>query len=172
MAFLAFVHLALFLALSLSPGNSLVSSLCDHSMLASIYVSMRKSWRVGIQEEKNRASALRIAAGGLVIMRSEEWSDTIAAIRPLPLYPVLFQECVSTGGSASTAVVDSGHKPLGPACTRYDTRCYFNVRSKADTSQLDPGPILSVFVPGTNCALRIKKCAPRISGGIYFLSTS
>ena len=24
----------------------------------------------------------------------------------------------------------------------------------------------------TNCALRIKKCAPRISGGIYFLSTS
>ena len=32
--FLAFVHLALFLALSLSPGNSLVSSWCDHSMLA------------------------------------------------------------------------------------------------------------------------------------------
>ena len=30
-AFLAFVHLALFLALSLSPGHSLVSSLCDHS---------------------------------------------------------------------------------------------------------------------------------------------
>ena len=36
MAFLAFVHLALFLALSLSPGNSLVSSRCDHSMLASL----------------------------------------------------------------------------------------------------------------------------------------
>ena len=35
-AFLACVHLALFLALSLSPGNSLVSSLCDHSMLASL----------------------------------------------------------------------------------------------------------------------------------------
>jgi len=33
--FLAFVHLALFLALSLSPGNCLVSSWCDHSMLAS-----------------------------------------------------------------------------------------------------------------------------------------
>ena len=33
--FLACVHLALFLALSLSPGNSLVSSWCDHSMLAS-----------------------------------------------------------------------------------------------------------------------------------------
>ena len=29
------VHMALFLALSLSPGNSLVSSWCDHSMLAS-----------------------------------------------------------------------------------------------------------------------------------------
>jgi len=28
--FLACVHLALFLALSLSPGNSLVSSRCDH----------------------------------------------------------------------------------------------------------------------------------------------
>ena len=28
--------LALFLALYLSPGNSLVSSLCDHSMLASL----------------------------------------------------------------------------------------------------------------------------------------
>ena len=27
-------------------------------------------------------------------------------------------------------------------------------------------------VPCTNCALRIKKCAPRISSGIYFLSTS
>ena len=35
-AFLAFVHLALFLALSLSPRNSLVSSWCDHSMLASL----------------------------------------------------------------------------------------------------------------------------------------
>jgi len=32
--FLACVHLALFLALSLSPDNSLVSSWCDHSMLA------------------------------------------------------------------------------------------------------------------------------------------
>ena len=27
-------------------------------------------------------------------------------------------------------------------------------------------------VPRTNCALRNKKCAPRISSGIYFLSTS
>jgi len=27
-------------------------------------------------------------------------------------------------------------------------------------------------VSRTNCALRIKKCAPRISSGIYFLSTS
>jgi len=27
-------------------------------------------------------------------------------------------------------------------------------------------------VPRTNCALRIKKCAPRIFSGIYFLSTS
>ena len=35
-AFLACMHLALFLALSLSPGNSLVSSWCDHSMLASL----------------------------------------------------------------------------------------------------------------------------------------
>ena len=36
MAFLACVHLALFLALSLSPGNSLVSSWSDRSMLASL----------------------------------------------------------------------------------------------------------------------------------------
>jgi len=34
--FLACVHLVLFLALSLSTGNSLVSSWCDHSMLASL----------------------------------------------------------------------------------------------------------------------------------------
>ena len=34
--FLACVHPALFLALSLSPGNSLVSSWCDYSMLASL----------------------------------------------------------------------------------------------------------------------------------------
>jgi len=34
--FLACVRLALFLALSLSPGNSLVSSWCDHTMLASL----------------------------------------------------------------------------------------------------------------------------------------
>jgi len=27
-------------------------------------------------------------------------------------------------------------------------------------------------VPRTNCALRMKKCAPRISSGIYFISTS
>ena len=33
--FLVCVHLTLFLALFLSPGNSLVSSWCDHSMLAS-----------------------------------------------------------------------------------------------------------------------------------------
>ena len=36
MAFLACVHLALFVALSPSPGNSLVSSWCDHSMLVSL----------------------------------------------------------------------------------------------------------------------------------------
>ena len=35
-AFLACVHLTLFLAISLSPGNYLVSSWCDHSMLASL----------------------------------------------------------------------------------------------------------------------------------------
>ena len=35
-AFLACVHLALFLALSLSPGNFLVSSWCEHSMLPSL----------------------------------------------------------------------------------------------------------------------------------------
>jgi len=34
--FLACVHLALFLALSVSPGNFLVSSWCEHSMLASL----------------------------------------------------------------------------------------------------------------------------------------
>ena len=34
--FVACVNLALFLALSLSPDNSLVSSWCDHSMLASL----------------------------------------------------------------------------------------------------------------------------------------
>ena len=34
--FLACVHLALFLALSLSPANSVVSSWCDHSMIASL----------------------------------------------------------------------------------------------------------------------------------------
>ena len=34
--FLSCVHLALFLALSLSPGNCLVSSWCDHSMLTSL----------------------------------------------------------------------------------------------------------------------------------------
>jgi len=35
-AFLACMHLALFLALSFSSGNSLVSSWCDYSMLASL----------------------------------------------------------------------------------------------------------------------------------------
>jgi len=33
------------------------------------------------------------------------------------------------------------------------------------------GRAYSKRVPRTNCALRIKKCAPRISSGIYFLST-
>jgi len=37
MVFLACMHLALFLALSLSPGNSLVSLWCDHSMLTSLF---------------------------------------------------------------------------------------------------------------------------------------
>jgi len=40
--FLACVHLALFLALFLSPDNSLVSSWCDHSMLASYTVGRKK----------------------------------------------------------------------------------------------------------------------------------
>ena len=40
-AFLACVHLALFIALSLSPCNSLVSSWCDHSMLASLLWRLR-----------------------------------------------------------------------------------------------------------------------------------
>jgi len=38
--FLACVHLALFLALSLSPRNSLVSSRRDHSMLASLLLTV------------------------------------------------------------------------------------------------------------------------------------
>ena len=36
MAFLACIHLAFFLVLSLSPGNSLVSSWCDHSILPTL----------------------------------------------------------------------------------------------------------------------------------------
>ena len=36
MVFLACMHLALFLALPLSKGNSLVSSWCDHSIIASV----------------------------------------------------------------------------------------------------------------------------------------
>ena len=36
MVFLACVHLALFLALFISSGNSLVSSWCDYNMLASL----------------------------------------------------------------------------------------------------------------------------------------
>ena len=60
-AFLAFVHLALFLALSLSPGNSLVSSWCDHSMLASLLwrcltdpSSLQLCW--ALQKRMNRSS--------------------------------------------------------------------------------------------------------------------
>jgi len=37
--FLACVHLALFLALSISPGNSLVSSWCDHASFLALTVS-------------------------------------------------------------------------------------------------------------------------------------
>ena len=37
---------------------------------------------------------------------------------------------------------------------------------------IEKGRARSKRVPHTNCALRIKKCAPRISSGIYFLSTS
>jgi len=44
--FLACVHLALFLALFLSPGNSLVSSWCDHSMLASSLWQQRISYKL------------------------------------------------------------------------------------------------------------------------------
>ena len=46
--FLACMHLALFLALSLSPCNCLVSSWCDHSMLASFWslsLVIFKDWR-------------------------------------------------------------------------------------------------------------------------------
>ena len=40
-AFLAYVHLALFLALSLFPGNSLVSSWCNHASFLVLTVSNR-----------------------------------------------------------------------------------------------------------------------------------
>ena len=43
-AFLACVHLALLLALSLSQGNSLVSAWCDHSMLASLLCRRSIVW--------------------------------------------------------------------------------------------------------------------------------
>jgi len=43
-AFLACVHLALLLALSLSQGNSLVSAWCDHSMLASLLCRRTIVW--------------------------------------------------------------------------------------------------------------------------------
>jgi len=50
--FLACVHLALFLALSLSPGNSLVSPWCDHSMLW----CGRLSWLIGFRAHVKIAS--------------------------------------------------------------------------------------------------------------------
>ena len=50
MAFLAFVHLALFLALSLSPDNSLVSSWCDHSMLASL-LRLKRYRKTSVQND-------------------------------------------------------------------------------------------------------------------------
>ena len=51
--FLACVHLALFLALSLSPGNSLVSWWCEHSKLASLL------WRcLTVDRERELAATL------------------------------------------------------------------------------------------------------------------
>jgi len=50
-----------------------------------------------------------------------------------------------------------------------------NVRNEGDTEATTGQPRIRAYskrVPRTNCALRIKKCAPRISSGIYFLSTS
>ena len=52
--FLACVHLALFHALSLSPGNSLVSSWCDHSMLASLLWRCLIEWAKKLYKFKSR----------------------------------------------------------------------------------------------------------------------
>ena len=61
-------------------------------------------------------------------------------------------------------------------CKRVRKKYYFNVnvtllrlRGLRDSSAI---LAYSKRVPRTNCALRIKKCATRISSGIYFLSTS
>jgi len=61
--FLACVHLALFFALSLSPGNSLVSSWCDYSMRVSLLwqcltvPSLHQLWPVGWERDKIAKSA-------------------------------------------------------------------------------------------------------------------
>jgi len=54
---LACVHLSLFLALSLSPGNSLVASWCDRSMLVSfvwIPWNLSQSFQLGTVESSSR----------------------------------------------------------------------------------------------------------------------
>jgi len=75
MVFLACVHLTLFLALSLSPGNSFVSSWCDHSIAVMTintlstnhngysspwYSSMEKSgfWRQGLKQRNNKGNTV------------------------------------------------------------------------------------------------------------------
>jgi len=75
------------------------------------------------------------------------------------------------------------HKQLFPGWTARDNYSFIvrRVRRKAALAQRrsslhrlnnQRGTAYSERVFHTNCALRIKKCAPRISSGIYFLSTS
>jgi len=67
--FLACVHLALYLALSLSSGQlSLVSSWCDHSMLASLdLVNGLIPGAIGVSESVGRSALWRLISAALVM---------------------------------------------------------------------------------------------------------
>jgi len=60
------------------------------------------------------------------------------------------------------------------AAVSIQSRAVKQVSLQCDFEGVDrpEGNAYSKRVPRTNCALRIKKCASRISSGIYFLSTS
>ena len=113
MVFLACVHLALFLALSLSPGNSLVSSWYDHSMLVNL---VSCPYRVGMRDNPVCISAISVSVFNQILSSMIRRRTLLACETRHSSCSVIFALCSRSpflgNGINVENVHSSGHSPV------------------------------------------------------------